>query len=56
MSLIPQLTDAGRGLLIAALSGSPLNFSKIKIGNGAAPDEPQSGDYWYDTDNLVLNR
>ena len=56
MSLIPQLTDAGKGLLIAALSGSPLNFSKIKIGNGAAPDEPQSGDYWYDTDNKVLNR
>lgn len=56
MSLIPQLTDAGKGLLISALSGSPLTFSKIKIGNGAAPDDPASGDYWFDTDNRVLNR
>lgn len=56
MSLIPTLTDAGRGLLIAALSGSPLTFSRIKIGNGAAPDEPHAGDRWYDTDNLVLRQ
>lgn len=56
MSLIPTLTDAGRGLLIAALSGSPLTFSKIKIGNGAAPDEPTNGDHWYDTENHILNR
>lgn len=56
MSLIPQLTDAGKGLLISALSGSPLTFSKIKVGNGAAPDEPKAGDHWYDTDNLVLKK
>lgn len=56
MSLIPQLTDAGRGLLISALSGTPLNFTRIKIGNGAAPEEPKDGDYWYDTENHTLNR
>lgn len=56
MSLIPQLTDGGRGILIAALSGSPLNFTKLKIGNGAAPEEPESGDYWYDTANRLLFR
>ena len=54
MSLIPQLTDAGRGLLISALSGSPLNFTKIKIGNGTAPDSPSAGDFWYDTENEIL--
>lgn len=56
MSLIPQLTDAGRGLLISALSGTPLNFTRIKIGNGAVPEEPKDGDYWYDTENHTLNR
>jgi len=56
MGLIPKLTDGGRGLLISALSGSPLNFTKLKIGNGAAPEEPNDGDYWYDTGNLTLYR
>lgn len=56
MEIIPRLTDAGRLSLIEALSGSPLNFTKIKIGNGSAPDEPSDGDYWYDTDNEILYR
>lgn len=56
MDIIPKLTDAGRALLIAALSGSPLNFTQVKIGNGSAPEEPQDGDYWYDTENQTLFR
>lgn len=55
MSLIPQLTDAGKGLLISALSGEKLTFTKVKIGNGSAPDEPKNGDYWYNTDSRILN-
>lgn len=53
-SLIPKLTNAGRGLLIRALSGETLTFTKIKIGSGDAPDDPASGDYWYDTANHQL--
>lgn len=56
MGLIPTLTDGGRGLLISALSGTPLNFTKLKIGNGQAPEEPNNGDYWYDTANSDLYR
>lgn len=54
MNLTPKLTDAGRGLLIKAISGAPLNFTHIKIGSGDALFDPSEGDYWYDTANRQL--
>ena len=47
MNLIPRLTDAGRGLLIRALSGDTINFTRMKIGSGDYKSNPRVGDYWY---------
>jgi len=34
--MIPNLTDAGKNLLLRALTGETINFTKIQIGNGEA--------------------
>ena len=54
MSITPRLTNAGRGLLIRALSGETINFTRLKIGSGDAPSEPFGGDYWYSTSERQL--
>lgn len=46
MKIIPQLTDSGKGLLIAALSGNTLNFTRLKIGSGLRPSG--ADDSWRD--------
>ena len=56
MGLIPQLTDAGKAMMIRAMTGSTLNFTAIKIGDANAPSALKSGDYWYDTENQTLNQ
>lgn len=56
ISKFPKLTDAGKGLLICALSGSTINFTRIKIGNGSSLKEPEAGDYWYNIESNKLNR
>lgn len=56
MGLIPQLTDAGKAMMIKAMTGSNLNFTAIKIGDANAPSTLKSGDYWYDTENQTLNQ
>lgn len=56
MSLTAKLTDAGRGLLIRALSGETINFTRLKIGSGGVAVEPSEGDYWLDTANNLLYR
>lgn len=42
MNAILKLTDTGKGMLIAALSGDALTFTKIKIGSGAAVESPNA--------------
>ena len=54
MGLIPQLTDAGKAMMIRAMTGSTLNFTAIKIGDANAPSALKSGDYWYDTANNIF--
>lgn len=56
MGLIPQLTNAGKAMLIRAMTGSTLNFTAVKIGDANAPSTLKSGDYWYDTENQTLNQ
>lgn len=34
--MTPKLTDAGRNLLLRALAGETINFTKVQIGNGPA--------------------
>lgn len=34
----PQLTDAGRSLLLRAIAGESVEFTRFKLGNGSAPD------------------
>lgn len=41
------LTDAGRALIVKALNGTAINFTKFALGDGAAPEEPR------DLKNLV---
>lgn len=36
--MVPKLTNNGYSLMIEAISGNGLQFSKIKIGNGEAPE------------------
>ena len=38
--MVPKLTAAGRNLLLRALAGETINFTKLQIGNGAA-QEPE---------------
>lgn len=54
MGLIPQLTDAGKAMMIKALTGKNLNFTAVKLGDANAPSKLKSGDYWYDTENRTL--
>lgn len=35
------LTNAGRALIVKALNGTALNFTKFALGDGAAPEEPR---------------
>jgi len=56
MGLIPQLTDAGKAMMIRAMTGGTLNFTAIKIGDANAPSALKSGDFWYDTENQTLNQ
>ena len=35
------LTNAGRALIVKALNGTTLNFTKFALGDGAAPEEPR---------------
>ena len=56
MGLIPQLTDAGKAMMVQALTGSTLNFTCVKIGDADAPSTLTSGDYWYDTENMILHQ
>lgn len=56
MGLIPQLTDAGKSMMIKAMTGQKLNFTMVKLGNAEAPSNVQDGDYWYDTENIALYR
>lgn len=56
MGLIPQLTDAGKAMMIKALTGKKLNFTGVKLGNADAPSSLNSGDYWYDTENMTLHQ
>lgn len=37
--MIPKITTKGINLMVAALDGSGVEFSRIKIGNGEAPDD-----------------
>lgn len=55
MSLIPQLTDAGRSMITGAMDGGSIKFERMVIGAGETIEEPSKGDYWYDTANEVLN-
>lgn len=54
MGLIPQLTDAGKAMMIKAMTGKNLNFTAVKLGDANAPSTLKSGDYWYDTENNTL--
>ena len=56
MSTPLKLTDAGRGLLIRALSGEHINFTRMKIGSGGVPKAPSAGDYWYNEAEEKLYR
>ena len=49
MSIIPKLTNAGRSLLLSALAGDSITFTKIKIGSGSVVQDPLVNDLWYDT-------
>lgn len=55
MSLIPQLTDAGRSMITGAMDGGSIKFERMIIGAGETIEEPSKGDYWYDTGNEALN-
>ena len=35
------LTDAGRALIVKALNGTAINFTKFALGDGTAPKEPR---------------
>lgn len=35
----PQLTDAGRSLLLRAVAGESVEFTRFKLGNGSAPED-----------------
>lgn len=54
MGLIPQLTDAGKAMMVKAMTGKNLNFTAVKLGDANAPSTLKSGDYWYDTENNTL--
>ncbi|MCD8198385.1 MAG: hypothetical protein LUE24_14695 [Lachnospiraceae bacterium] len=56
MSLIPQLTDAGKAMMVKAMTGQTLNFTLVKLGNAEAPSSVADGDYWYDMENNALYR
>ena len=36
--MTPNLTDAGKNLLLRALTGETITFTKIQLGNGPAQD------------------
>lgn len=40
--MIPKLTAAGKNLLLRALTGETINFTKIQIGNGAAQNPAEA--------------
>lgn len=42
MGLIPQLTDAGKAMMIHAMTGKHLNFTAIKLGDANAPSTLKS--------------
>lgn len=56
MSKPLQLTDAGRALLIRALSGEQITFTRLKIGSGGVPEAPSAGDYWWNETEESLYR
>ena len=41
------LTNAGRALIVKALNGTAINFTKFALGDGVAPEKPR------DLKNLV---
>ncbi|MGN0489323.1 MAG: hypothetical protein ACI4HO_08690 [Ruminococcus sp.] len=55
MNLIPQLTDAGREMILAALTEDRIRFSRIALGSGEIAEEAKRGDLWYNTAAEKLN-
>ena len=55
MNLIPQLTDAGREMILAAMTEDTIKFTRIALGDGEIAQEAQKGDLWYNTGAEKLN-